>query len=55
MSEQTVTKTCENSVAGQMNKYCKEQPCSICPCGKYEFPDCVYKLAKLRQEERNET
>lgn len=43
----------EGSVAFNMNKYCTKQPCTLCPCGKYEFPECVDKLkAQYEEAER---
>ena len=45
-----VCPNCE-SVGSKMNRYCKEESCVICPCGKYDFPDCVSRLEELREEQ----
>lgn len=46
----------KDSIAYYTNKYCTKYPCTLCPCSKYEFPNCVQELAKLeesRQEANN--
>ena len=45
-------RNCGNSIAAYTNRYCTKYPCTLCPCGKYEFPDCVRELAKLEESQQ---
>lgn len=45
-----VCPNCE-SVGAKIQRYCFEESCALCACKKYAFPDCVDRLAKLKEEE----
>ena len=45
-----VCPNCE-SVSSKMRKYCEIEHCAVCPCRGYDFPACVDRLAKLKEEE----